>query len=276
MEKNATTSSKLILLLLLVCSTITHAQELLDTTAAPIKIAKVHHIEPLYIDLVRDLGARKGEKELNLAGDFKNTPDYSEYAVLAEYEFAIIDRLGLEIETDFSFFKRISDAKEIPKNRFDNLRLSAQYSFYVSPKYSTTLAIGYTQIIGFTAFEDLDDKPLIKGLQYSPFFVAAKRFGANWHTLIFAGPIFKHRFNTDYTNVDWQFNTSIDYAIPNSSHFVGIEFNKELVNGKFNMVMRPQGKIQINEALAIGLVAGFPITKSKDKFSSFFRVIYEL
>ena len=255
MKKVTPVSSKVVLLLLLICCSISNAQEFPTVTPAPKKRPKVHHIEPLYIDLVRDLGARKGEKELNLAGDFKNTAEYSEYAVLAEYEFAPIDRLGLEIETDFSFFKQISTTRDIPKNRFDNLRLSAQYSFYVSPKYNTTLAIGYTQIIGFTAFEDLNDKPLIKGLQYSPFFIAAKRWGADIHTLIFAGPIFKHRFNTDYTNVDWQFNTSIDYAIPNSSHFVGIEFNKLLVHGKFEMTMRPQGKIQINKALAIGLVA---------------------
>ncbi|QOW09316.1 phosphoribosylformylglycinamidine synthase [Kaistella flava (ex Peng et al. 2021)] len=275
MENRVKVSGNLILLVLLFCSIATNAQEQ-PISNPPVKIPKVHHIEPLYIDLVRDLGARKGEKELNLAGDFKNTSDYSEYGVLAEYEFAPIDRLGLEVETDFSFFKRISDAQVIPKNRFDNLRLSAQYSFYVSPKYNTTLAIGYTQVFGFTAFEDLDDKPLIKGLQYCPFFIAAKRWGSSIHTLIFAGPIFKHRFNTDYTNVDWQINTSIDYAIPNSSNFVGIEFNKEIVDGKFEMTMRPQGKIQINKALALGLVAGFPITKSKEKFSSFFRLIYEL
>ncbi len=275
MKNRVKVTKKLVLLVLLFFSTISHSQES-PNPSPPIKIPKVHHIEPLYIDLVRDLGARKGEKELNLAGDFKNAPDYSEYAVLAEYEFAPINRLGLEIETDFSFFKQISNVKKIPKNRFDNLRLSAQYSFYVSTKYNTTLALGYTQVIGFTAFEDLDDKPLVKGLQYSPFFVAAKRWGSNFHTLIFAGPIFKHRFNTDYTNVDWQINTSFDYAIPNSSHFVGIEFNKEFVDGKFEMVMRPQGKIQINKALAVGIVAGFPITKNKEKFSSFFRFIYEL
>ena len=263
---------KIIILFTVLTSTTIYAQ----TETPPLKIPKVHHIEPLYIDLVRDLGARKGEKELNIAGDFKNTSTYSEYAVLAEYEFAPIDRLGLEIETDFSFYKQISNVRDIPKNKLDNLRLSAQYSFYVSPKYSTTLALGYTQIFDFTAFENYDDSPLITGLQYSPFIVAAKRWGANFHTLVFAGPVFKHEFNTDFTNVDWQFNTSFDYAIPNSSNFVGIEFNKELVDGKFEMTMRPQGKIQINEALAIGLVAGFPITTSEDKFSSFFRVIYQL
>lgn len=272
MKNIAYSNSKFTLFLILFACTIGQAQ--IDST--PVKRAKVHHVEPLFIDLVRDLGARKGEKEFNIGADFANTTTYSQYDVLAEYEFAPIDRLGLEIETDFSFYKQISDLEEIPKNKFDNLRLSAQYSFYVSPKYNTTLALGYTQVIKFIDFENSNKNQLITGLQYIPFIVAAKRWGSQFHTLIFAGPILKHAFNTDFTTVEWQFNTSFDYEIPNSSHFIGIEFNKKIVDGEFRITMRPQGKIQINEALAIGLVAGFPITKSQQKFSSFFRVIYEL
>lgn len=263
---------QIIIITAIVLTSIVQAQ----TKPTPIKLEKVKHIEPLYIDLVRDLGARKGEKELNVAGDFINSKTYSEYAVLAEYEFAPINRLGLEIETDFSFYKQISDVKDIPKNKLDNLRLSAQYSFYVSTKYSTTLAIGYTQVLEFTDFKNYDRRQLITGTIYSPFFVAAKRWGSNFHTLILAGPLLKHTFHTEYTNVNWQFNTSFAYAIPNTSHFVGVEFNKALVDGKFEMTMRPQSKIQINHVLALGLVLGFPLTKSEEKFSSFFRVIYEL
>ena len=265
-------SSKLFLLIMLLAGTVSQAQ----TDSAPVQRAKVHHVEPLFLDLVRDLGARKGEKEFNVGADFVNTTTYSQYDVLAEYEFAPIDRLGLEIETDFSFYKQISDVEDIPKNKFDNLRLSAQYSFYVSPKYNTTFALGYTQVIKFIDCENSNNDQLITGLQYIPFIVAAKRWGSQFHTLILAGPILKHAFNTDFTAVEWQFNTSFDYEIPNSSHFIGIEFNKKVVAGEFRMTMRPQAKIQVNEALAIGLVAGFPITKNQQKFSSFFRVIYEL
>lgn len=42
------------------------------------------------------------------------------------------------------------------------------------------------------------------------------------------------------------------------------------------MTMRPQAKLQINETLALGIVTGFPLTENEEKFSSFFRVIYEL
>ena len=265
-------NNKFTLLLALFVSGIVHAQ--IEET--PPQRAKVHHVEPLFLDLVRDLGARKGEKELNVGADFINTTTYGQYDVLAEYEFAPIDRLGLEIETDFSFYKQFSNLEEAPKNKFDNLRLSAQYSFYVSPKYKTTLALGYTQVFNFTDFENANNNQLVTGLQYIPFIVAAKRWGEQFHTLILAGPILKHVFDTEFTNVDWQFNTSFDYEIPNSSHFIGIEFNKKITDGDFRMTMRPQAKIQIDEALAIGFVAGFPLTKSTHKFSSFFRVIYEL
>lgn len=247
-----------------------------QTDIIPKLPVKVHHIEPLYIDLVRDLGARKGEKELNVGGDFTNTKDYTEYGVLAEYEFAPLNRLGLEIETDFAFYERISDATVIPKNKLDKLKLSAQYSFYVSPKYATTLAVGYTHVFEFTDFDSYDSSRFITGMEYSPFAIAAKRWGDNFYTLILAGPVLKHAYQTDFTNVDWQFNTSFHYSLPNSLHFIGIEFNKELVENKFEMTMRPQAKLQINEELALGIVAGFPITKSEHKFSSFFRVIYEL
>lgn len=263
-----------VLLLISSCffSLISHGQ----TDSIPVRIEKVRHVEPLYIDLVRDLGARKGEKELNVGGDFINTKNYSEYALLAEYEFAPINRLGLEIETDFSFYTRIRALSEIPKNKLDNLKLSAQYSFYVSPKYKTTLAVGYTHVLEFTDFSSYSSSPLVSGMVYSPFFIAAKRWGEHFHTLIFAGPLLKHEFNTTFTTVDWQFNTSVHYSLPNSSHFVGIEFNKALVDGEFEMTMRPQAKLQLTKDLALGIVTGFPLTKGEDKFSSFFRVIYEL
>lgn len=237
---------------------------------------KVHHIEPLYIDLVRDLGARKGEKELNIGAEFVNTPSYSIYKGLVEYEFAPIDRLGLEVEADFSFYDGYANGETTPGNRMDGLKLSAQYSFYVSPKYKTTLAVGYAHTFELTDFDNYGNGKFVQELVYSPFFVAAKRWGNSFHTLILLGPDIKQNLNTDYTDVDWQFNTSFHYEIPNTSNFLGVEFNKAVVNDKFEMTMRPQAKLQLNEALALGIVTGFPLTKSEEKFSTFFRVIYEL
>lgn len=247
-----------------------------QTDGEPVLPAKVHHIEPLFIDLVRDLGARKGEKEINIGANFTNTTTYGQYDVLAEYEFAPINRLGIEAEVGFSFYDGFNKSSVTPKNKMEALKLAAQYSFYVSPKYKTTLAVGHAQIFELTDFNSYDSSLFVKEIVYSPFFVAAKRWGDNFYTLILAGPEFKHKLQTNYTDVDWQFNSSFHYGIPNSSHFIGVEFNMELVHDKFEMAMRPQAKLQITQALALGIVTGFPLTKGDEKFSSFFRVIYQL
>jgi hypothetical protein len=135
----------------------------------------------LFFDLVRDLGARKGEKELNVGADFKHHKDYRKYVYLVEYEFAPIDRLGLEIEADFSFYSKGTPNITAAGNKLEALRFSSQYSFYVSTKYQTTLAIGYTQIVEFTDFKNYGKNDLVSATLYSPFFVAAKRWEKNWH-----------------------------------------------------------------------------------------------
>lgn len=66
--------------------------------------AKVLHAEPLYIDLIRDLGARKGEKEWNYGFGMKTDRNFDEFEALVEYEWAPMDRLGLEIELPLTFY----------------------------------------------------------------------------------------------------------------------------------------------------------------------------
>ena len=94
---------------------------------------KVLHAEPLYIDLMRDLGARKGEKEWNVGLGMTDKLDYNSYLALVEYEFAPVDRLGLEIELPFEFNSGISGSANPdsrPGNRLKSLKLGAQYTFY--------------------------------------------------------------------------------------------------------------------------------------------------
>ena len=243
---------------------------------AQTEIEKVSHAEPLYNDLVRDLGARKGEKELNAAYDFKKMKNYNENAFLVEYEFAPINRLGLEIEADFSFFNRTNNTGEVPNNKLENLRFSTQYSFFVSTKLKTTLAVGYTQIIEFNDFKNYGKSKLITGTVYNPFFVAAKRFHENFHTIIYTSPLIEHDFDTNKIVLNWQINTSFLYTIPQTKHFVGFEFNHEIIDRKYELTIRPQIKLKMNEKLALGFVAGIPVNKANENWSSFCRMIYEL
>ncbi len=237
---------------------------------------KVSHAEPLYFDLVRDLGARKGEKEINVGADFTNITNYNEHAFLVEYEFAPINRLGFEAEADFSFFKRTNPVSEIPNHKLECLRFSTQYSFFVSTKLKTTLSVGYTQIVEFTDFKNYGKRNFFTSTVYNPFFVAAKRWGENLHILIYTYPLIEHDFTKNSIVISWQINTSFLYTLPQTKHFIGIELNKETNHGKFEMTIRPQVKIKLNKKVALGFVTGIPINnKSNEGCSSFLRIIYE-
>lgn len=229
------------------------------------KPVKVFHAEPLFMDLVRDLGGRKGEKEVNVAADFSHFKEYNHYMMLAEYEFVPVNRLGVEAETDFSFFhfrQNNTEERMLLVSKLECLRLSLQYSFLVLEKHKTTLAVGYTQIIEGS-----------EGLVYNPFFIGAKRWGERLHSLIYVSPLFEKSFNA---TINLQVNTSLHYAVFRQKHFVGVEINKEIHLGKMEMTIRPQVKVKISHNLAVGAAVGFLKNKGQKNESMFFRVIYEL
>ena len=65
---------------------------------------KVLHAEPLFIDLIRDLGARKGEREWNIGLGLTDNLSFDSYEALIEYEWAPLNRLGVEVELPFTFY----------------------------------------------------------------------------------------------------------------------------------------------------------------------------
>ncbi len=131
--------------------------------------AKVLHAEPLYIDLIRDLGARKGEKEWNLGLGLTDKLNFDAYEALVEYEWAPIDRLGLEVELPFTFYSPTGNEKvQAPSSKLNSLKLALQWSFLVNEEKATTMALGYINELEFSDFGRFG-KPLIKGNVYNPF-----------------------------------------------------------------------------------------------------------
>lgn len=237
---------------------------------------KVLHAEPLYIDLIRDLGARKGEREWNVGMGLFDNANYDEYKALVEYEWAPVDRLGLEIELPFSFYYPTNDSSDAPSSTLNSLKVAGQYSFLVSEKASTSLAIGYIHEFILPGFKSYGKASALSGFIYNPFFIAAKRWGTNFHTLLYTGPMIEQEFNHQHLDIHWQINSNIHYMIPGTRNFVGIEFNKEVQqNGDFNMTIRPQMRLAINENLLVGIVTGIPVNRENQRFSSFLRLIYE-
>lgn len=105
----------LVILLFVVCPQFNFAQHhRTDEAIEHASTIKIEHVEPLYIDLIRDLGARKGEREWNIGMGLTDQHHVDQYAALVEYEWAPINRLGLEVELPFTFYSRLGNKSKIP------------------------------------------------------------------------------------------------------------------------------------------------------------------
>lgn len=258
---------RLLLLLLFIVTT----SKVLSQTGSSILPAKVSHAEPVFFDLIRDLGARKGERELNIGMGMISTNAYTIQSYLVEYEFAPVNRLGVEIELPFSFHKapeREDPVHEKTKTGLEGIKAAFQYSFFVSEKHQTTLAVGYIYEMHGKGFDMLH----YSGSTHNPFLIVAKRWG-RLHTLLYTGPSFesdqRHHLRS------FLINTNIDYVLPGTKNFIGIEFNKELTQEKLSMMVRPQIKMALSNQVALGLAIGIPAGNTEEKLDFLLRWIYE-
>lgn len=237
---------------------------------------KVLHAEPLYVDLIRDLGARKGEKEWNIGVGLSDNLKYDSYTTLIEYEWAPINRLGFEVELPFTFYTPLSGTEKdsIPSNRLNSIKLATQWTFFVNESMATSMAIGYIHEFAITDLKNFNS-PYWKGNVYNPFLVVAKRWGSNFHTLIYTGPMLEKEFEKEGIKTSYDINTSFHYMITGTRNFVGIEFNKTQRNNQLDMVIRPQMRVAITDNLLIGIVAGISTKRQTERFSTFARLIWE-
>lgn len=237
---------------------------------------KVLHAEPLYIDLIRDLGARKGEKEWNIGLGLTDNLKFDTYEALIEYEWAPIDRLGLEIELPFTIYSATNGTagNSVPSNQLNSIKMALQWSFFVSEPMATSMALGYINEFELSDFRNFG-KPLIKGNIYNPFFIVAKRWGNNFHSLIYTGPMIEQQFEDHSFKTTYDANVSFHYMITGTRNFIGIELNKTFARDDFDMTLRPQMRLGIANNLLIGIVAGIPISRENERLSSFARLIWE-
>lgn len=237
---------------------------------------KVLHAEPLYIDLIRDLGARKGEKEWNVGLGLTDNLKFDSYETLVEYEWAPIDRIGLEVELPFTFYSPVNGTgKElIPSHQLNSIKIAAQWSFFVNEPLATSMAVGYINEFELSDFRNFGN-PFIHGNVYNPFVIVAKRWGNNFHSLIYTGPMIEQNFSTNTFHSTYDINTSFHYMITGTRNFIGIEFNQTLDNVDFDMTIRPQMRLGIADNLLIGIIVGIPVSRENERLSSFVRLIWE-
>jgi hypothetical protein len=244
-----------------------------DTT----RLIKIEHAEPLYIDLIRDLGARKGEREWNVGLGIQDNINYDEIELLVEYEWAVANRLGLEIEVPVSLYSKNNKASEAsqPSHAVEGLKTAMQWTFLVNQKLKTSMAFGYINEVKLTELDDIRSNKLFAGNNFNPFLVVAKRFAGNFHSLIYTGPQFYKPFGSKAWQNSYDINTNFHYMIPSSRNFIGLEFNKTFRNQDFDMMIRPQMRVSIADNLMVGIVSGIPVNRENKRFQSFLRLIYE-
>jgi hypothetical protein len=237
---------------------------------------KVLHAEPLYIDLIRDLGARRGEKEWNVGLGITDKLQFDSYEALVEYEWAPINRLGLEVELPFTFYypSTSSAIGSIPTSQLNSLKVAAQWSFLVNENAAASMALGYINEFELSDFSS-SDRPLITGNVFNPFLVVAKRWGNNFHSLLYTGPKIVHHYTSNTTVGSFEMNTSIHYMISGTRNFLGIEFNKSVDNMDFDMTIRPQIRVSVSDNTLIGIVTGIPVSRENERLSAFIRLIWE-
>jgi hypothetical protein len=157
----------------------------------------------------------------------------------------------------------------------ESLKVAAQWSFYVSEKLNTSMALGYIHEFELVDLNEIKSNNLFKGNSYNPFLVIAKRWGLNYHTLIYTGPRLVKEFDSPNWERVYEINTNFHYMISGTRNFIGIELNQEVEHGKIYSVMRPQMRIGLSENLMIGIVSGIPLNRENRGLSSFARLIYE-
>ncbi len=247
--------------------------EQLQDSLGPVKVL---HAEPLYIDLIRDLGARKGEREWNIGLGLTDNLTFDTYEALVEYEFAPVDRLGLEIEIPFLIYAAQPNTSKdtIPSSKMESLKLGIQWTFLVNELAATSMALGYIHELEFNNFKEFGN-PLFTGNVYNPFFIVAKRWGTHFHSLIYTGPVFEQDFLDHSWQSRYELNASAHYMISGTSNFVGVEFNQSFEPHDFDMTIRPQMRVSITENVLVGIVVGIPVNRENERFSSFLRLIWE-
>lgn len=243
------------------------------------KPLKIEHAEPLFIDLIRDLGARKGESEWNVGLGMFDRLNYDKYEALVEYEWAVRDRLGLEIEVPVSIYTSngLENANGMrPSNRVESIKKAFQWTFLVSEKINTSMAIGGINEFVFTPLDSISSSSIFQGDIINPFLISATNWRNGFHSLIYTGPRWFIPFNNELEKeFEYEINTNFHYMIPNTRNFIGVEFNKIVTADDFAMVIRPQMRVSISNNLLVGIVGGIPINRERERLSSFIRLIYE-
>jgi hypothetical protein len=213
--------------------------------------------EPLMFDLVRGLGAKQGELEINSLADFplNNTSNRGvEWA--PEIEYALFDNFAVEIE--------------LPLNNFDleAYKMAIQWTLGSSKNNKFIHGI---QVIAETYVHD-------NLLELNFLYVPAYRFNEVWSTIGLFGVMYESGTDASDKNNTIILNASL-FANLNEHTTLGLEINnsdptfQKIDNNNMELLILPQAHYEFDSGFAFQFGIGPKFSENKTNTSAVLRVI---
>lgn len=254
--------------------TFAHAQE---------EEADIKHADPVFEDLTTELGADKGVNELNINFGYRNmVSDYHTLLGQLEYEFAPADNLGFEILLPFTiYFPNPLSYIERPANTVEFLSWTGQFTFFQSSEKNISLAVGlentFESIDPYKSPQEKKDGFSLENIKYNPFIIVAKNWQDKFFILFKGGPMLNHDIDDNSIDFIPLLHSAFHYSISEQDEsYIGLELNKALEDGDFEMYIRPQLILELSDNFDLGVAIGIPVKKPETRWSTFFRLAYNL
>lgn len=213
--------------------------------------------EPLMFDLVRGLGARKGELEINALADFPiNNISSREVEWAPEVEYALFDGFAVELELPFENFE------------LEAVKMAIQWTIGQSKNNKYIHGI---QIIGETMLHD-------NITEFSFLYVPAYRFNETWSTLGLFGMMLEIGSDAPAKKETILLNASV-FADLNEHIVLGLELNNTdptlqgRDNNEMSLLVLPQMHYEFDSGLAFQFGLGPRFEENETEASFVLRLI---
>lgn len=242
-------SLKIIVILLLLCNSVV-GQEKTDKETVSIP-------EPLMFDLVRGLGAKQGELEINALADFPLNNGSSRGVEWApEIEYALFNNFAIELEFPFNNFE------------LEAYKIALQWT--VGASKNNKFIHGIQVIAEAYIHDDL--------LELNFLYVPAYRFNEVWSVIGLFGVMFESGADASAKNNTIILNASV-FADLNRHTVVGIEINnsdpiiQKIDDNHMELLMLPQVHYEFDSGFSFQFGIGPKFTQTKTNASAVLRVI---
>ena len=213
--------------------------------------------EPLMFDLVRGLGARQGELEINTLADFPlNNTSVRGVEWAPEVEYALFNNFAVEVEFPFE------------DGDLEAYKMAVQWTMSVS---ENNKFIHGLQVIGETLIhEDLTE--------FSFLYVPAYRFNSVWSAIGLFGVMLETGSDAADKNSTILLNASL-FANVNKRTVIGLELNntdptfQKIDDNEMSLLILPQAHYEFDSGWAFQVGFGPKISENDTDVSGVLRVI---